>query len=329
VAMEVRWVSDGAVEIHGPEDITDLLDRDGGFVWVDVPECDDAAARTLSEAFGFHPLAVKACRERSHVPRIHPYTDHLFLVLHAPEPGEAGHVHLLELDQFVGRKYLVTTHGPLAEGVPLETALRETRAVATRMEVGRFRPRSPGELSHAIVSSLTRRMETFVSELASKIATMERRIMGEHVRDPEEVLEEMFRLRHELLTVRTMAAQSREAYARIVGMSRSVPEESRPFIEDAVDQYDRLRSLVDGEKEFLQGVLDFYQSRTTTKMNIAMERLALLAAVMLPVTAVASIYGMNIIVNRQTNVAHVLAVLVVMVGMMTFFLGWARRHGWW
>ena len=74
------------------------------------------------------------------MPRAHVYPDHLFVVLHAPEEGEGGHVHYVELDQFIGRGYLVTVHGPLAPSVPLDTALRETRAVLQRVEAGRLRP---------------------------------------------------------------------------------------------------------------------------------------------------------------------------------------------
>jgi magnesium transporter len=329
VPVEVRFIFPGGVESRGPEDLPSLLSRQDGFVWVDVPTCDGEAAETLERVFRFHPLAIDACRERSHVPRLRTYADHLFLVLHAPEPGAAGHIHLVELDQFVGLRYLVTVHGPLGEGVPPETALRETSVVARRLEEGRFRPGTPAELSHALVSTVAAGMESFVSSLATRVAGMERRVMSGEFQDPEEALEDMFRIRHELLTVRTMAAQSREVYARVAALARFLPEETRPFVEDVVDRFDRVRSLCDGEKEFLQGVVDFYQSRTTTKMNVAMERLALLAALVMPVTAVASIYGMNIIAPGRTQLLHVAGVLVVMGLVAAAMLRWARRHGWW
>jgi len=68
------------------------------------------------------------------------YPDHVFIVVHAPQIGAGGHVHYLELDQFVGKNFLVTVHGPLNPKVPLEAALRETEAVAARMDSGRFAP---------------------------------------------------------------------------------------------------------------------------------------------------------------------------------------------
>ena len=59
--------------------------------------------------------------------------------------------------------------------------------------------------------------------------------------------------------------------------------------------------MADGQKDYLQGTIEFYQARTNTKMTIAAERLAVIAAVTLPVTAVSSILGMNVIVNEATQ----------------------------
>src|SRR4029450_9692582 len=72
------------------------------------PPGDDEAVRVLSEVFRFHPLAVRDAMERNRVPKMHAYHDHVFVILHAPERGEHGHVHYIELDQFIGLRYLVT-----------------------------------------------------------------------------------------------------------------------------------------------------------------------------------------------------------------------------
>lgn len=327
--MDVYWVANGVVTESKVVEFDALLQRDDGFVWVDIPVYDTDAGEVLAETFGFHPLTVKGCLERSHVPRIQAYPDYLYIVVHAPDAGDPGHVHLLELDQFIGTRYLITTHGPLGEGVALESALHETRGVLERMKNGRFAPASPADLSYAIVSGIARRQEAYVSRLATDIATLERKVIAEAGGDPELLLEEMFKLRHELLTIRTMAAQSREVYARIASLAAFLPDTAMPFVNDLADQFDRVRSICDGEKEFLQGVLDFYQSRVSTKMNVAMERLTLIASVMLPITAVAGIYGMNIIVNDRTNTLHVVIVLGFMSLIVLGMVRWARKKGWW
>jgi Mg2+ and Co2+ transporter CorA len=143
------------------------------------------------------------------------------------------------------------------------------------------------------------------------------------------ILEEMFQVRHELLTIRTMAGQSREAYARMAKLSEFLHTEGRPLIDDVSDQFDRVRSLCEQEKDFLQGVLEFFESRTNTKINIAMERLALIAAILLPITAISGVLGMNVIVNEETRVAYLGVLLAVMAVVTVVMLRWTKRHGWW
>ena len=124
--------------------------------------------------------------------------------------------------------------------------------------------------------------------------------MASQLTDPEALLETMFLIRHELITTRTMAAQCHDVWARL-GRHRPVRPTTPDgaYARDLADQFDRVRSLADGESQFLFGVIELYQTKVNTKMTVAMERLAVIAAVTLPVTAIASIYGMNVIVNEQ------------------------------
>jgi Mg2+ and Co2+ transporter CorA len=64
-------------------------------------------------------------------------------------------------------------------------------------------------------------------------------------------------------------------------------------------------------------------------MTIAAERLAVIAAVTLPITALSSIYGMNVIVNDRTHVVQLAVLLVVMALMSLVLLRWTKRQGWW
>jgi Mg2+ and Co2+ transporter CorA len=219
-------------------------------------------------------------------------------------------------------------HGPLGAGVPVDTALRDTRLALERLQAGRLRPSAPMELSYAIVSSLARGMAELVRALAGTIAALERRILAQEHKDPERILQELFQVRHELLTVRTMAGQSREIYGRMGAVAR-LPAEARPFIEDLMDQFARVRSLCEDEQHFLTGVVEFYQTKLTTRINVAMERLALIAALVLPVSAVSGIYGMNLIVNDRTQPAQIAVVLALMLGVVLAMLVWAKRHHWW
>jgi Mg2+ and Co2+ transporter CorA len=126
-----------------------------------------------------------------------------------------------------------------------------------------------------------------------------------------------------------MAALSREIYGRLATLTRFVPAEGQPLVEDIADQFGRITAMADGETEFLQAVIEFHQAMTNTKMTIAAERLAVIAAVTLPVTALSSVYGMNLIVNESTHWGQLAVVLAVMIAMSGTLLRWAKRQGWW
>ncbi len=327
--MDVRLLTDEGVELRTADELPALLDRSDGLVWVDIPSCDEASTHVLSEVFAFHPLAVRDCVERNRVPKVHAYDDHVFVVLHAPELGKGGHVHFVELDQFIGPRYLVTVHGPINPSVDQAVAQRETDAVIHRLKAGRLHPSSPFELSYAIISALSRHQEAFVEVLTRDVWQLEQRVTGGDLGNAEAFLDEMFRARHGLLAVRTMAMLSREAYGRMAALARSVPTESRPLLLDIVDMFTRVGTVADGQREYLQGVIEFYRTRTETKMTIAAERLAVIAAVTLPITALSSLFGMNIIVNDNTDFPVLAIVLIVMAVISGSLLAWAKRQGWW
>jgi magnesium transporter len=327
--IRVMSLTGDTVETHALSDVEELLTRDDTLIWVDIPECSDEAVALLTDVLGCHPIAVRDCMQRNRVPRVRIYPHQQLLIVHGPERGPSGHVHYIELDQIIGDKYVVTVHGPINPAVDPAVALRETEAVRKRIESGRLRPDSPFELSYAIVSALTHRLEAFIEELTSDVWHLEQRVTGGHMGNPEEFLEELFQARHGLLAVRTMGALGAEVYGRIAALESRVPADDLPLVTDVVDQLSRIKALADGEREYLQGVIEFYRARAETKMTIAAERLAVIAVVTLPITALSSIYGMNIIVNDRTHVPALIVILSVMAVMSAMLLTWAKRRGWW
>ena len=327
--MQLRWIDSNSVSNHDVADLPDLREKTDGFLWLDIPEWSDEAEMLLKRDFGFHPMAITESRNRNHIPRVHVYPHHVFIVVHAPEIGANGHVHYLELDQFVGENFLVTIHGPLSPKVPLEAALRETEAVAARMDSNRLHPTSPFGLTYAIVSSIARREAEMVADIARDVGLMEQRVMAEANEDPQKFLSELFAARHELLTIKTMAAQGSEIYRRAIKLTTFAPTEGMALMKDLLDQYETVSHISDSQLVFLMGVTEFYRARTDTKMTIAAERLAVIAAVTLPITSLSSVLGMNVIVNSSTHWVALSILLLIMLVMSAFLLRWAHKQGWW
>jgi Mg2+ and Co2+ transporter CorA len=326
--MKVLFLDGDGAHPRAAEDVVELFAHEDGFFWIDVPTWD-VESEALLRGLGCHPMVLEGCRRRNFVPTVHGYDDHVFVTTQSPFLGAAGHVHLLELDQIIAHHYLVTVHGPINPEVDPVRAQLETDGVLARIEGGRFHPRSPAELSYAITSAVARRQSGVVREVAAELPGLERQVMASQLRDPEALLETMFLIRHELITTRTMAAQCHDIWVRLAGIHRLADDPDAARTLDLADQFERVRSLADGESHFLFGVIELYQTKVHTKMTVAMERLAVIAAVTLPVTAIASVYGMNVIVSEQTHYTELGVVLLVMAGISLGLLRWARKQGWW
>jgi magnesium transporter len=323
--MEVRYVDASGAHLRD----TRLADQDTheGFWWVEVTDWSLEVEMFL-RGLGCHELVLHTCQQRNHVPTVHSYADHALVTTQSPLLGGGGHMHLLELDLIIGRDFLVSAHGPLNPVVPIEEALLETRSVLRRIESGRFHPGTPYELAYAITSAVARRQRDMITTISQKVPGLEKHVMDSQLTQPEELLERMFVIRHELITTRTMAAQCHDVWARMIRLPLT-DERGAEWAADLSDQFERVRSIADGEAGFLFGVIELYQTKVNTKMTVAMERLAVIAAVTLPITAIASLEGMNMIVAVRENMVELAVVLLIMGLTSAWLLRWARRQGWW
>jgi magnesium transporter len=328
-SMTVRLVSNGGVMEKSVEEIPVLLKREDGFVWLDVPQWTVEIDGLLAAELNLHPVAREYCRVRNHMPMVHGYRDHVFMVLHRPVVLGQGETRLVELDLFVGDRFLVTVHKRDEVSVAAVEGVSEIEETLARIGAGRIAPRTPVELTHALVSLMALRQRLLVQDVAVRVAEVEEKVLHQQLTNPEHALEEMFLVRYELLSVRTTAAHSEEVLARARKLLGPGHHDDEGQLADLQDMFRRVHRMTDSEQELLAGVIDLYRTRNDTKMMIAMERLAVLAAVTLPITAIASVYGMNVIVNAQTHYTQLIIVLVIMAGISGILLRWTKKQGWW
>ena len=327
--MTIRFISDGGVVEESAEGIPLLLKREDGFLWLDVPVWTSEIDGLLAAELGLHPVAREYCRVRNRMPMVHGYRDHVFMVLHRPVVLGRGETRLVELDLFVGDRFLVTVHKRDEASIAAVEGVSEVAETLDRIAGGRIGPRTPVELTHALVSLMALRQRLLVQDVAVRVAEVEEKVLHRQLSNPEHALEEMFLVRYELLSVRTTAAHSEEVLARARKLLGPGHHDDEVQLADLQDMFRRVHRMTDSEQELLAGVIDLYRTRNDTKMTIASERLAVLAAITLPATAISSVYGMNVIVNPHTEPVQLIIVLIIMVIISGYLLRWTKKQGWW
>ena len=81
----------------------------------------------------------------------------------------------------------------------------------------------------------------------------------------------MFEVGHQLLAIRTMATQSAATFGGKATRVRSIPDQEKPLAADLADRFEMIGSVADRQPEFLHGVIEFYQPRTSTHLTGAAE----------------------------------------------------------
>jgi magnesium transporter len=157
--------------------------------------------------------------------------------------------------------------------------------------------------------------------------------------DPQKFLSELFAPRHELLTIKTMAITRCSIRSTLTGnlgdhlraikLTTFAPPEGLERMRDVLDQYETVARISEAQMRFQQGVTEFYRARTDTKMTIAAERLAVIAAITLPITSLSSVLGMNVIVNDSTRWMPLIILCLIMLAISLVLLRWTRKLGWW
>jgi Mg2+ and Co2+ transporter CorA len=273
--VDVYLIDESGLTRRAEEELPELLVADEGVVWVDIPQCRLFEADLLGRVFGFSEIALHDGVHRNHVSKILAYDDHVFTVLHAPQLGAHGHVHHIELDQFMGTNYLVTIHGPLNPEADPGVAFIDTNAVMERISEGTFRPKTAFELSSAIISVMTRREIDMVASLAKQSGHLEERVMsGEVMKDSERFLTDLFQVWYALLAIRTIAVHSSATYDRMASLARFLPADHEPLIARLAARFEMVSTMADGQREPIHGIIESLQTRVITHLTVASDDVA-------------------------------------------------------
>jgi magnesium transporter len=176
---------------------------------------------------------------------------------------------------------------------------------------------------------MIRREADLIADIAKESGLLEQRVMlGGDLEDPEAFLEELFQAWYVLLAVRTMATHSSASYGRMARLVRFLPDAAPPLFADIADQFDVIKTMADGQREFLHGVIEFYQTRTSTHLTIAAEKSAAIGiqqnenmrritawvAIVAVPTAVTGFFGQNVSYpGSGTTAGFITSTLIIII----------------
>lgn len=285
-----------------------------GLVWADIERPSSEETEILAQRYPFHPLDLDDCLSRTQRPKIDHYEDYLFVILHFPVFNKEARATMpSQVSIFIGKGYLITLHsGELKPLVKLfkDCQLRE----AARQDS----MKSPGYLLYRIVDRLTDYCFPILNKIMENIERTEDDIFDSRRRGP---VKEISLLRRDIISFRRIIWPLRAVIGALEHRTeRFTKQDLEVYWGDVVDHMDKIWDTLDECKEIIEGLSDTSNSLYSHRTNEVIRILTVITTIMLPLTLVASVYGMNIRLPGQSGEGSWVAFIVLLVVMATLGL---------
>lgn len=296
-------------------------DQSAPLVWIDVACPGPPEEEFLRERLRFHPLAVEDCVRGRQRPKLDRYPGYFFLVMYsASVNAERERMALHEVHMFLGRRYIVTVHDHKVE---------EFGEVLARWRSSPASFRTVGVLAHAILDLIVDHYFPVADHFADRVEELEASAF-ENPGDTQAGLEKLLSVRRELTIFRKILGPERDVMSTL--LRRDLPFLSADLLLYFQDVHDHLMRVVeelDTLRDLLSGAMEAQLSAASNQLNVTMRVMAAWSIILMAITLVAGIYGMNFHLMPELVWRWGYAwALGLMVGIGAILFAYFRRRDW-
>lgn len=289
-------------------------------IWVDIESpTPEETKSTLSDVFGFHPLAIDDCVALSERSKVDDYESYILLVTHGVD-FSSGEFRTKELNMFIGKNFLVTYHHEPMRSVTatLDRVQRNAPAVA----------KAPDRLTYTILDQMLENYAPATEQLSQAVLEIERSIVSSPSR---ELMNQVIHLKSEVMRLHQVIRPQREVMARLAhGEFKVVRTAMLPYYRDLLDQLARLSDYADSFRDSITNTLQVHLNLQQMQVNQVIKTLTVLATLCMPTLMITSYYGMNVghMPNTewswQTSYGFMLGLIAVSTGLAYLMLKYRK-----
>jgi magnesium transporter len=295
----------------------------GGLRWINIERPGPVDRAWLAEHFEFHPLDYEDATSRNQRPKIDEYPDYLFIVLHFPVYDKSvGRLNAAELDIFVGPNFLITI--PNTPLPPVEYLFERCRS-SDEVRHQLFSNGS-GYLLYRIVDDSFDYCFPMLRKMGNKLERIEEEIFEGR---SEEVVRDLSNAKQEIVGFRKVIRPQRVVLRDLERTKqRYMAEDLDVYFDDIVDASERIWDMLENFKEVAEALEETNEQVISHRVNEVLRVLTAFSVIILPLTLIASVFGMNIDFPFETGVGAFWTVVGVMIALLTGMIAYFRRRGW-
>jgi magnesium transporter len=296
-----------------------------GLRWVKIDQPRAIEQAWLEEHFDFHALDFEDVLSRNQRPKIDRYDDYLFIVLHFPIfDRSVGRLGTGELDIFVGDGYVITIpNQPLQ---PVEYLFERCRSKEELRE--QLFSRGSGYLLYRIIDDCFDYCFPMLRKIGNKLDTLELEIFEGR---SEEIVRDISNVKQEIINFRKVIRPQRPVLRHLEQVKQRylAPElDLEIYFDDIVDASERIWDMLENYKEVVEALEESNESVLSHRVNDILRVLTAISVIVLPLTLIASIWGMNVAVPGEGDSTAFWIVLGAMGALLVGMVAYFRRRGW-
>lgn len=257
-------------------------------IWVDVQSPTPDEVRGLMEEFNIHPLAADELLTPTLRPKVDLYPDFIYLILHFPiisHKHEGGRDQ--EIDFIVGKKFLITTHYDLVDSLHEFSKIFEVNSILERSNIGDH----AGFILFHIMKELYKMLDRELDHIDNDFSDIEAKIFSGNERA---MVSDISHLNRDLLNFKQTLRPHKEVLESFeIAGTKFFGQDFAHYLRTTVGEYYKVSSILDGHRETLLELRETNDSLLTTKTNDIVKTLTVTTFIMLPLTLMASLFGMN------------------------------------
>ena len=294
-----------------------------GLRWINIERPGPLDRAWLEEHFEFHPLDYEDVSSRNQRPKIDEYEHYLFIVLHFPVFDKSvGRLNAGELDIFVGADYLITI--PNVPLQPVEYLFESCRTSEDLRD--QLFSNGTGYLLYKIVDDCFDYCFPMLRKMGNKLDRLEEDIFEGQ---GEDVVRDISNAKQEIINFRKIIRPERPVLRDLERTKqRYLAQDMDIYFDDIVDASERIWDILENYKEVVEALEETNESVISHRLNNVLRVLTSVSVILLPLTLIASIWGMNVRVPGQGNLTDFWVILGVMLCILLTLVAVFRRRGW-
>ncbi|MBC8059652.1 MAG: magnesium/cobalt transporter CorA [Clostridiaceae bacterium] len=274
-----------------------------GPYWIDINMPKEKDFEILKEHFRFHPIAIESCTEKVKRSKIHDYIDYKFITVTSSGDVTKGVFNYKNIHIFINEKFVITIHHN--ENKIIKRLFNELKNESNIFSSG------TDFIMYRILDEIVDQYFILTDKLENQIDLLEEKAMNNPVQN---TVTEIMSTKKSVMKLRRVVSPIRELLNTLLRHDDIISEANRIYYSDLYDHILRIYDFIESEQEMITSCLELYSSQLSNSMNKVMKFLTIITTIMMPLTIITGLYGMNF--DNMPELHYKYGYFIVIFGML-------------